>query len=97
MRLQDGTVSGFFEFRLYLGAEGGEYGIGTFAFFKDADRETFCAGADEDVVARDESLEKHGLGEELAEGSGSLGAFRETLLEHGQADAEDIQARVDDA
>lgn len=97
MRLQDGAVPGFFEFRLHFGTQGGEDGFGSFALFKDSDREPFCACTDENVITRDEGLEKHGLGEELAEGVGGLDAFRETLLKHGQADAEDVETRVDDA
>ena len=89
--------AGFVEFVLDFAAEGVEDELGAITVFHDADGEAFCAGADEDVIAGDGGGEDHFRGEELAEGVIGLGAFGEVFLEHGEADAEDVEARVDHA
>lgn len=82
-----------FDFR----AEGVEGVEGMRGVFEDADGEAAGAGADEEVVAWDLGLEDKVLGEELAEGGGDFEGFGEVGLDHGEADAEDVEARVEDA
>lgn len=67
------------------------------AFFEDADGEAFGGCADEDIIAWDGGFEDHLFGEELAECGGGFEAFGEAVVDHGEADAEDVEAWVDDA
>ena len=84
-----------FEFGLDFGAQRVEDVLRGCAFLEDADRQAAGAGADEESVARDLGLENEFGRQEVAECLGGLAAFGEVLLDHGEADAEDREARID--
>ncbi len=82
------------EFHLDFRAQGIEDGFGALSTFEDADGESFCAGADEYFVTRDVGVEEHLFRQELPESCGGFGAFGKIALEHGEADAEDVESGV---
>lgn len=67
------------------------------AAFENADWETFCAGADENVITWDESFEEHLLWEQLPECGGGFGAFGKFAIEHGEAYSEHVEFWIEAA
>ena len=65
-----------------------------FAVFHHAGGEPAGAGFDEGAVARDFILEHEFGGQKLAESFGGLDAVIEVVLDHGEQDAEDLEAGV---
>lgn len=97
MRGSERIVVRLLKFCLDLSPKGIEDGFGSAAIVQNTYGQAFRAGADEDLVTWDCGFEKHFPWQEVLESQCCFPAFRELLIEHGEADTKNVEAGVDDA